>query len=301
MSSKKYHYTYYSYEEWGMGYFGSRSCDCLPEEDVNYFGSFSNKNFNPTHKIILKSDYETREEAVADEILLHEFYEVGKNPHFANKAKQTSKKFIFYDMVGEKNPFYGKEHSPETKELLKQRTTETWKNKPHPWIGKSHSEETKNKLREKNAGQVPWNKGIPRTEEEKIKMRLGHKEWHKNNVVWNKGKTGIFSQESLQSMSEKRKGVVPWNKGIPRTPEEKKKISENNPMKRDEVKQKMIDSLCKTTYEFTDPEGNIHITKNMTQFCLDKKLNRNCIALVIKGKQKHHKNWTCKILGRIEK
>ncbi len=204
-------------------------------------------------------------------------------------------------MVGEKNPFYGKEHSPETKELLKQRTTETWKNKPHPWIGKSHSEETKNKLREKNAGQVPWNKGIPRTEEEKIKMRLGHKEWHKNNVVWNKGKTGIFSQESLQSMSEKRKGVVPWNKGIPRTPEEKKKISENNPMKRDEVKQKMIDSLCKTTYEFTDPEGNIHITKNMTQFCLDKKLNRNCIALVIKGKQKHHKNWTCKILGRIEK
>jgi len=301
MSNKKYHYTYYSYEEWGMGYFGSRSCDCLPEEDVDYFGSFSDKNFKPTQKIILKGDYSTRMEAIEDEILLHEFYEVGKNPHFANKAKQTSKKFIFYDMVGEKNPFYGKEHSPETKKLLKQRTTETWKNKPHPWIGKSHSEETKNKLREKNKGQVPWNKGIPRTEEERKKMSKSQKERFKREDPWNKGKTGIFSQEALQSMSEKRKGVIPWNKGIPRTPEEKKKMSENNPMRRNEVKQKMIESLCKTTYEFIDPEGNIHITKNMTQFCLDQNLNRSCIALVIKGKQKHHKNWTCKILGRIEK
>ena len=54
------HYTYYSYEEWGRGYFGSRSCDCLPEEDINYFGSFKDKNFKPTQKIILKDDYETR-------------------------------------------------------------------------------------------------------------------------------------------------------------------------------------------------------------------------------------------------
>jgi len=29
---KEYHYTYYSYEEWGRGYFGSRTCRCLPEE-----------------------------------------------------------------------------------------------------------------------------------------------------------------------------------------------------------------------------------------------------------------------------
>ena len=278
MSNKKYHYTYYSYEEWGMGYFGSRSCDCLPEEDINYFGSFRDKNFHPTQKIILKDDYQTREETIVDEIILHQFYEVGKNPHFANRAKQTSKKFIFYDMVGEKNPFYGKEHSQETKELLKQRTTETWKNQPHPWIGKKHSEETKQKLKEKNKGQVPWNKGIPRTEEEKMKMRMSHKEWHKNNVV--------------------------WNKGIPRTPEEKKNMSENhpmnNPMKKEECIQKMIEGLCKTTYEFIDPEGNIHITKNMTQYCLDQNLNRNCIALVIKGKQKHHKNWTCKVIGKPE-
>jgi hypothetical protein len=65
---KEYYYTYYSYEEWGRGYFGSRGCKCLPEEDVRYFGSFKDKSFKPTQKIILKDDYATREEAYADEI-----------------------------------------------------------------------------------------------------------------------------------------------------------------------------------------------------------------------------------------
>lgn len=90
---KEYHYTYYSYEEWGRGYFGSRTCRCLPDEDVKYFGSFKDKTFRPTQKIILKSDYSTREEADADEVLLHNYFEVDINPHFANRARQTSTKF----------------------------------------------------------------------------------------------------------------------------------------------------------------------------------------------------------------
>jgi general stress protein YciG len=92
---REYYYTYYSYEEWGMGYFGSRGCNCLPEEDVKYFGSFRDKYFKPTQKIILKDDYNTREEAYMDEIILHDYYDVANNPHFANKAKQTSTKFSF--------------------------------------------------------------------------------------------------------------------------------------------------------------------------------------------------------------
>ena len=34
---REYHYVYYSYEEYGRGYIGSRTCRCLPEEDINYF------------------------------------------------------------------------------------------------------------------------------------------------------------------------------------------------------------------------------------------------------------------------
>jgi hypothetical protein len=86
---KEYHYTYYSYEEWGRGYFGVRTCECLPEEDIKYFGSFTDKNFRPTQKIILKDDYVTRVEANADEIILHDYYDVANNPHFANRAKAT--------------------------------------------------------------------------------------------------------------------------------------------------------------------------------------------------------------------
>lgn len=92
-TSKEYYYTYYSYEEWGRGYIGSRGCNCLPEEDVKYFGSFKDKTFKPTQKIILKDDYATREEAYADEIILHDYYDVANNPHFANRSRQTSTKF----------------------------------------------------------------------------------------------------------------------------------------------------------------------------------------------------------------
>jgi hypothetical protein len=97
-----YHYVYYSYEEWGRGYIGVRSCRCLPEEDYSYYGSFYDETFAPLNKIILLT-FQTREEAIQAEIALHDFYQVHVNKHFANKAKQTSNKFD-----------HGK-HTPDTK------------------------------------------------------------------------------------------------------------------------------------------------------------------------------------------
>ena len=38
-------------------------------------------------------------------------------------------------------------------------------------------------------------------------------ESRKGKVPWNKGKHGIYSEESRRKMSESRKGKVPWNKG----------------------------------------------------------------------------------------
>lgn len=111
---KEYYYTYYSYEEYGKGYIGSRKCECLPEEDVNYFGSSKDKTFKPTHKIILKDDYATREEAYADEIILQQYYKVVENPHFANRAYQTSTKFY---VPTEQAKEYGKENMKKQKEL----------------------------------------------------------------------------------------------------------------------------------------------------------------------------------------
>jgi hypothetical protein len=116
----KHHYVYRSYEEWGREYIGIRSCDCLPEEDTQYFGSFRDKSFNPTEKTILFVR-ETREEVAEIEIILHDFFDVAVNPKFANKAKATSTKFDTTGVPhseaqkkansernsGENNPMYG--------------------------------------------------------------------------------------------------------------------------------------------------------------------------------------------------
>ena len=104
-----HHYVYHSFEEWGREYIGVRSCDCLPEEDTKYFGSFSDKSFNPTEKTILFV-CETRKEAAGIEIKLHDFFDVAVNPQFANRAKATSIKF---DTTGT-----GKTHTEETKKKL---------------------------------------------------------------------------------------------------------------------------------------------------------------------------------------
>lgn len=111
----KYHYTYYSYEEFGRGYIGKRSCKCKPEEDVKYFGSYTDKTFKPTQKIILET-YDTAEEALADEVELHKFYNVRDNPHFVNRAIQTSDKF-YYVMSSEEASNNGKKGGLKCKEL----------------------------------------------------------------------------------------------------------------------------------------------------------------------------------------
>jgi len=89
---KKHHYVYSSYEEWGREYIGVRSCDCMPEEDTKYFGSFRDKTFKPTGKNILFV-CRTRKEAAEIEIILHDFFDVAVNSKFANRSKAVSTGF----------------------------------------------------------------------------------------------------------------------------------------------------------------------------------------------------------------
>ena len=64
-----------------------------------------------------------------------------------------------------------------------------------------------------------WNKGVPRTEEEKKLMSERRK--GKGGV---KGK--VISEEQKKKQSEAMKGKPAWNKGKPRSEETKRKISE---------------------------------------------------------------------------
>lgn len=214
------HYVYYSYEEFGRGYIGCRTCKCHPEED-EYLGSYHDETFKPSHKIILET-FSTREEALQAEVNLHKFYNVDENPHFANKARQKTTGFYYAEKkFGEENPFYGKKHSKETREklsksskgrpgvkkygednhfhgknhspetikLIRQKTLEQFKTLGHPFQGRKHSEETKKKMSEDRKGNPKYSNKL--TEECKQKIansKIGRK-------LWNNGKQQKFSKE----------------------------------------------------------------------------------------------------------
>ena len=190
----KHRYVYYSYEEWGRGYIGKRTCDCLPEEDVEYFGSFADSEFNPTNKIILRSGYKNAKELVKDEVILHDFYDVARNPHFANRAKQTSTGFdrsgttptnetrqkMSAALKGEKHYFFGKNHTEETK----QKNRDAHMGKPGPMRGRTQTEEAKRKIREACKGRKSPMSGRNHTEEAKQKNKDAHKDvkWYVNEA-----------------------------------------------------------------------------------------------------------------------
>jgi hypothetical protein len=84
MESKVWHYIYYSYELEGRGYIGKRTSRVPPEEDP-YLGSFSDKTFKPTHKIIIAT-YPTAQDALRAESALQHLFKVHKAEHFANRT-----------------------------------------------------------------------------------------------------------------------------------------------------------------------------------------------------------------------
>jgi len=169
---KKYFYVYYSYEEFGNGYIGKRECKCLPEEDINYFGSFRDKTFKPTQKIILET-FDSVEDALEAECVLHDFYEVDKNPHFANKARQTSKKFYYVtpseNMIGENNPA----KRPEVRKKI----SDSAKNR-------KASEETKRKMSKSHMGRISPKGMLGKKLTEEQREQIRERKVARDNKTW---------------------------------------------------------------------------------------------------------------------
>lgn len=104
-----------------------RSCFCHPCDDP-YMGSYRDKTFKPTEKIVL-FEFLTRAEAEKAESNLHEFFQVVPNPRFANKCKNILNGFSRAGSTntaehrektrvanqGKCNPNYGKPRSLSTK------------------------------------------------------------------------------------------------------------------------------------------------------------------------------------------
>lgn len=278
---KKYFYVYYSYEPWGRGYIGKRECSCLPVEDVKYFGSFRDKTFNPTEKLILET-FDTLQEVLEAEIVLHDFYEVDKNPHFANRAKATSTGF-YYSMSGKDNPFYGGTFRPEVIEKIKnyQRS-----------LGENHISKTK-EFKEKLAEKCRSENGPSKSPEAKKKMSVSiskalralgdkhpsksdkfkesiRKHYEINGHPWTGRK---HSEETKALMSRNRKGR---NKGVRHTQERKDKVS---------------NSKCKYIYTFISPDNEVFEVANAYKFCKENNLSDVCVYKVAAGKKPSHKGW----------
>jgi len=213
-------YVYYSYEEFGRGYIGSRGCKCLPKDDVKYFGSFWDKTFHPTQKIIL-AEFDNREDAYDAEIVLHKFYDVVNNPHFANQSRALSTGFT---TEGLSAVFKGRKHNEETKRKIGasskgRRHTEEYKNRKslentgekNPMYGRTHTPEAREKIGAAQRGKtiseehrqriMEANTNKRLTEEAKQKLREWERtpEYREKLSKANKGK--VFSEETRKKMS----------------------------------------------------------------------------------------------------
>lgn len=189
-------------------YYGVRSTNRSPIDDLGkkYFSSSTDRQFisdqkeNPSnYKYKIVKVFETRLEAIAHEIFLHERFNVAINPSFYNRSKQKIAGFDRTGMspwmkgkthsdetklkigqkskgrlLGDKNPMYGKTQPEEIKKEHSLRMKGRYIGVNNPFYGKEHSEETKMKMRKpkKNTDKM---KGIPRSENHKQKLREARK------------------------------------------------------------------------------------------------------------------------------
>ena len=217
----RYHYTYYSYEEFGRGYIGSRTTRFIPDKDTYYMGSYTDKTFHPTHKIIL-SLHDTAEESLAAEKALHEFYQVHINPHFANRARQTSKRFTTANRTwsDEVNKKKAVDMTPEEREKRRQgmlRTTgamtpeercEKWdrSGEDNPNYGNHLSEEAKESIRKAQTGR----KHPPEREAKRHATRIrngNNRRTEEQRKRMSRAQKGhLVSQAQREKISKARKG-----------------------------------------------------------------------------------------------
>lgn len=147
------HYTYLlQSKENDMMYIGVRSCEVSPEVD-NYWGSSKHlpKNVSEICDKFILGTFNTRQDAVADEIRRHNINDVVISDVFWNKAKQTS---VGFDTTGTtwnmgkdaiekiRQANIGKKMSATTKSKIS-------KSKSGKKLSKEHSQNISNALKDR--------------------------------------------------------------------------------------------------------------------------------------------------------
>jgi hypothetical protein len=192
-------------------YVGVRSCKGIPEQD-RYIGS--SKHFAEWRKqnpiaVIEKqvlAVWPTRQEAMSHEMLLHDCFDIPKNPEFWNKAKLLTNGFTTAG-IDLPNKYKKGQISPRKGVKL---TVEQIENARLRKLGTKHSEETKKRMSKSQTGRK-WSeehkqkfseihKGKIISEETKEKIRIAH--------LGNK-----HSLETRKKMSASRSGEKYYHNG----------------------------------------------------------------------------------------
>jgi hypothetical protein len=224
-----YHYTYLIENKINSKkYIGVRSCHDDPNTDFYWSSSITLKNEitrvgrNNFKKTIIDI-FKTRKEAVLNEIELHNLYNVGINPEFYNKAKQTSTGF---DTTGISSKAKGISRTPEQRQKQSEIMKLKGNGENNAMYGKTHSEETKklisNKLKGLLVGERNGRFGIPLTDEAKRKISAQNSGKYPTNktkklisdklkgllVGERNGQFGrMYSEEEKRVRSENLKGI----------------------------------------------------------------------------------------------
>ena len=159
---RKYHILYVSFEETpgGRSYVGAHSTDCIFD---GYLGSYLDKSFKPTAKIII-GYFNSRSALLSAESSLQKTLNVVRDPHYVNQSIQHGSGFTY--------GFLGKKHTTEWKEKQSQRNRERprkIKKKKEPRsqrgennhrFGVTESPETKKKKSDAMVGRHWGNNGV---------------------------------------------------------------------------------------------------------------------------------------------
>ena len=163
---EEFHYVYrITYTDVPNVYYGSRTCRCLPEDDVYWGTPVAFKEFMDAHastriKTILYTGFGTREKATSCEAdLIRKQWDIDK-PLSLN-AHIPGEKFCMLD----------RKHKPETRKKM----SDSHKGEKNYFYGGTHKPETIKKISESRKGKPAWNKGIPNSPEARKKMSKAHK------------------------------------------------------------------------------------------------------------------------------
>ena len=291
-NKKKYFYVYYSYEPWGRGYIGTRECWWPPEEDTSYFGSYTDKTFNPTEKIVIQT-FDTQPEAYAAETELHEFYQVHINPHFANRAKQKKCKNGVYAEFKPESKLEDKEFRNK---FIKIVNSSTSVKEVRVKLGLSSTGSYKNiknwiRILNLDISHFKYKVSYLRN-----KRSIKNKDFQKELTIAIKesfSMTQVLVKLNIKVAGGNFQSLKQWIKQLNLDTSHFTGQGHNKNKKLPKRSESYLEKHhYKYVYTIITPEGELIITKNLQRYCDNNNLNQGCMWSVINGKYKSHKGYT---------